>query len=134
VPHEETNQVAKNITGEKVIAANSFAVQGDLNIGSTNEGQRTVRLDRASGLLRLQVPVGDYVEIRHQSCVVRVSVEEIVERQFSFSGCPIHARGCHLKVDTGGGLVFSGSDCEKTRTNEFIVPTKQFQDEEPVSV
>jgi pyrimidine deaminase RibD-like protein len=98
--------------------------------------QRTVRLDRASGLLRLQVPVGDYVEIHHHGRVVRVSIEEIVEREFPCSAIhsPRHGRGCHMKVSSGGGLLFCGKDCESVGTNEFVVPEKEFDLEEPVSV
>jgi len=103
---------------------------------SRRGGQRTVRLDRASGLLRLQVSVGDYVEIQHQGGMVRVSIEEIVEGEFSCSalGGRKHGRGCRMKVSSGGGLLFCGDDCEKTGINEFIVPTKEFSLEEPVSV
>ena len=115
-----------SLRGNDTIAAPQ-AVSGD---------PRRVRLDRASGLLRFQVAVGDYVEIHHQGSEVRVSIEEIVEREFSFSA--IHSkkqgRGCHMKVDNGGGLLFCGKDCEQTGVNEFIVPTKEFSLEEPVSV
>jgi hypothetical protein len=100
-------------------------------------GGRTARLDRASGLLRLQVPVGDYIEIDHRGCVVRVTIEEIVEREFPSSlmgGGHKRGRGCHIKVDNGGGLLFCGDHCEKTDVNEFIVPTKEISLEEPVSV
>lgn len=101
-----------------------------------SSAHRTVRLDRKSGILRLQVPLGDYVEIHHQDRVVRVSIEEIVERDFLCSA--IHSRrrlrGCHMKVSNGGGLLFCGKDCEEADTNEFIVPTKEFDLEEPVSV
>jgi len=103
---------------------------------SRRGGQRTVRLDRASGFLRLQVPVGDYIEIHHQGQVVRVSIEEIVEREFRCSATHSsrRGRGCHIKVSSGGGLLFCGDDCEKTGVNEFIVPTKEYSLEEPVSV
>ena len=103
---------------------------------SRSGGQRTVRLDRASGLLKLDVPVGDYVEIHHQGIVIRVSIEEIVEREFSFSATHSRrrGRGCHIKVSSGGGLFFCGDYCEKTDVNEFIVPTKEFSLDEPVSV
>jgi len=37
-------------------------------------------------------------------------------------------------VSSGGGLLFCGDDCEKTGVNEFIVPTKEYSLEEPVSV
>jgi hypothetical protein len=100
-------------------------------------GERTVRLDRAFGLLTIEVPVGDYVEIHHHSRVVRVSIEEIVEREFSFSEIGRrHGTGCRMKVNNGGGLLFCGTYCEKTSTNEFIVPTKGFLSDldEPVSV
>jgi hypothetical protein len=102
---------------------------------SRSGGQRTVRLDRASGLLKLDVPVGDYVEIHHQGVVIKVSIEEIVEREFLFSGTSRrHGRGCHIKVSSGGGLFFCGDYCDKTDVNEFIVPTKEFNLDEPVSV
>lgn len=100
-------------------------------------GQRTVRLDRASGLLRLDVPVGDYVEIHHQGRMIRVSIEEIVEREFSGGwSVPRHARGCHMKVSSEGGLFFCGNDCEEIGTNEFIIPMKKLASnvDEPVSV
>jgi hypothetical protein len=99
-------------------------------------GGRTARLDRASGLLRLEVPVGDYIEIDHQGFVVRVTIEEIVEREFAFTlmGGHRRGRGCRMKVNNGGGLLFCGDHCEKNSVNEFIVPTKEISLEEPVSV
>jgi len=39
-----------------------------------------------------------------------------------------------MKVSSGGGLLFCGNDCESVGTNEFIVPAKEFELEEPVSV
>ena len=103
---------------------------------TSHGGGRTARLDRASGLLRLQVPVGDYIEIDHQGFAVRVTIEEIVEREFpsSLMGGHRRGRGCHIKVGNGGGLLFCGDHCEKAGINEFIVPTKEISNEEPVSV
>ena len=98
--------------------------------------QKTIRLDGASGLLRLEVPIGDHVEIHHRSLVVKVSIENVVEQEFPCSTIrgSRHSYGCHMKVSNGGGLFFCGNDCEKTGTNTFIVPTKEFSDQEPVSV
>lgn len=97
---------------------------------------RTVRLDGASGILKLRVPVGDYVEVKHQGLVLRASIEDIVERRFSSSGI-LGGRpgvGCRMKVSSGGGVFFCGDDCEKNGINEFTVPTKEFTQDEPVSV
>jgi pyrimidine deaminase RibD-like protein len=100
-------------------------------------GHRAVRLDHASGLLRLQVPVGDYVEIDHQGVMVGVSIEEIVEREFpgQYGGLR-RSRGCHIKVSNGGGLLFCGDACEATGSNEFVIPMKERDTDldEPVSV
>jgi hypothetical protein len=98
-------------------------------------GERTVRLERANGLLKLEVPVGDYIEIDHQGSVVKVMMEEIVEREFpTLMGGRRRGRGCRINVDNGGGLLFCGEQCEKTDVNEFILPTKEFNLDEPVSV
>jgi pyrimidine deaminase RibD-like protein len=103
---------------------------------ASSGAQRTVRLDHAAGFLKLEVPVGDYAEIHHRGFVIKVSLEEIIEREFSRSAIRDRkrGRGCHLKLSSGGGLFFCGSDCEQTGVNEFMVPTKEFDQEEPVSV
>jgi pyrimidine deaminase RibD-like protein len=106
--------------------------------GSDNSAvsSRTVHLDGDSSLLRPRIPVGDYLEIHRHGLVLRVEIEEIMERQFSRT--EIHARkqgvGCRMKVSNGGRLFFCGPDCEKNDINEFTVPTKEFSLEEPVSV
>jgi hypothetical protein len=53
---------------------------------------------------------------------------------FSATHSRRRGRGCHIKVSSGGGLFFCGDYCEKTDVNEFIVPTKEFSLDEPVSL
>lgn len=67
---------------------------------------------------------------------VRISITEIVKTEFNFPSemRPMEALGAIIDVTIGGGLVFGGENCKKTGVNQYLVPLKKYNTEEPYSI
>lgn len=79
---------------------------------------------------------GDYQDFVWGPTTVRLSVSEIVKANFHFShlGGKKETPGAVIHFSTGGGLVYGGVDCKQTGVNQYLIPQKEFDDEEPYSV
>jgi len=79
---------------------------------------------------------GDYQEFIWGPATVRVSVSEIVKGKFNFSSLrgEKETLGAVMDFSTGGGLVYGGADCKQTGVNQYLIPQKEFNQEEPCSV
>lgn len=98
---------------------------------------RSIKIDRNGGVIyKARIFEGDYQEFIWGGTTVRISVLQIIKTDFSHS--PSHVKnevlGVEIGFSTGGGLVYGGEVCKKTAVNRYLMPQKEFQQEEPCSV
>jgi hypothetical protein len=78
------------------------------------------------------VRVGGYQDFTWGSTKIRIEVKAIKRTtppgRAVVGGEQDHA---HIYVSTGGGLVYGGEETTREGVNEFLVPVKQFREEEP---
>lgn len=86
--------------------------------------------------LKARIFEGGFREFIWGSKTVRISVPRIVRENFYLSQLRSgqEASGAEVQLSMGGGLVYSGADCRETGVNQYLMPQKEFQDEEPYSV
>ena len=98
---------------------------------------KPIKIADRGGVIHLtRINEGDYQEFLWGVSTVRVAITEIKKEKFYLSrlGGEKELHGAVIDVSTGGGLVCGGTDCKKTGVNQYLVPQKKFDDEEPCSV
>jgi len=89
-------------------------------------------IDRNGGVIhKTKILEGDYQEFIWGPTTVRVSVSEIVKSRLRGERETLSAV---IHFSTGGGLVYGGADCKETGVNQYLIPQKEFNQEEPCSV
>jgi hypothetical protein len=143
---------ARNLTPGHASSQNITAGQGSTNIqtGSastvlitanhpTAEARthetRPITISTGGGVIyKARIFEGDFQEFIWGGTTVRISVFQITSFYYSLSHGRQEAMGVEIGFSTGGGLVWGGADCKNTGTNRYLMPQKEFQDEEPCSV
>jgi len=82
----------------------------------------------------VKVAVGDYVTLPCDHSNLKITVIDIVQENFKMEHFEIESYGANLGVDAGGGLVFGGYSAIETGVNQYKIPIKKFQNEEPCSI
>jgi hypothetical protein len=128
--HASTNIQTGNASTVLVTTTQSAKVMA-------GHGTRPIRVDSDGAVIhKTTILEGDYQEFIWGFSTVRISVSEILKSTFYSSSLMSEkeALGALISFSTGGGLVFGGVECKRTGVNEYLIPQKEFHDEEPCSV
>jgi len=108
-----------------------------INHISDNQPTTPIKISDKGGHNRsIRISAGDYQEFTWGCRTIRVEILEIKKEKFYLAS--LHGEkeqyGAVIKVSTGGGLVYGGSDCKEVGVNQYLVPPNDLDDEEPSSV
>jgi hypothetical protein len=78
--------------------------------------------------------LGNYFDLKTKYRTIRITFKDIVEKDFNSRGTVKKELAAQLHVSTGGGIVFGGEETIQHDINEYLVPVKTFEAEEPRSV
>jgi hypothetical protein len=123
---------------DKIVYQSPMASQtGVAPLSSVLLPQAPTAVDRNPFLTVVRVSQGDYVDFKWEMGKVRIEVSEIVKAE---AASLLHAEQlwkAAIYVDSGGRIVYAGRECEKLKTNKYLVPQKKdvaYGDEELCAV
>ena len=84
--------------------------------------------------LEVNIKEGDFIDIPWRHKNYRITLKNIIEKEFQLRYFNSANLGVELHVDSGGGLVNGGEYAESTGVNQYIIPLKNISDEELYSI